>query len=409
MSNTAQRFTVIVPTRERSDTLGYCLKTLLTQEYENLTILVSDNFSQDQTRDVVASFGDKRLRYINTGKRISMSHNWEFALNHVDGGWVTFLGDDDGLLPGAITLLNDILQEFPCEAANSLRCTYFWPNNGSSNGASLAVPTRREGIQYLDSKAELTGVMTGQSSYTRLPCIYQTGFATVSAINRARDASGRFFRSRIPDAYSGVALSSVCENFLRIGIPLAVVGASVHSQGGSIRRLDQDAEWRKFLSEENIPFHPTLIYGNAFRLLIYECYLQSEFLHGDFLALKLKDQLELAIADNGVISRNEIREQCRQIAALNGVELSETSFSSFIRLIRVSVIRLARRFAGVPGRALILGADVAGQNVYEASLKASEVISIAKSRNALSNSLQNVAAELGPRSVARRLNLVRYV
>lgn len=30
-----------------------------------------------------------------------MSHNWEFAL-YVHEGWVTFMGDDDGLLPGAI-------------------------------------------------------------------------------------------------------------------------------------------------------------------------------------------------------------------------------------------------------------------------------------------------------------------
>jgi hypothetical protein len=51
---------------------------------------------------VVASFKDPRIRYVNTGKHLSMSHNWEFALSHVEKGYVTFVGDDDGLLPGAI-------------------------------------------------------------------------------------------------------------------------------------------------------------------------------------------------------------------------------------------------------------------------------------------------------------------
>ena len=43
------KFTVIVPTRERADTLHYCLQTIVRQKYDNLQILVSDNFSQDDT------------------------------------------------------------------------------------------------------------------------------------------------------------------------------------------------------------------------------------------------------------------------------------------------------------------------------------------------------------------------
>ncbi len=74
------KFTVIIPTRERADTLYYSLKTCVTQDYDDLEILVSDNFSQDNTREVVESFKDPRIRYINTGKRVSMSDNWEFAV-----------------------------------------------------------------------------------------------------------------------------------------------------------------------------------------------------------------------------------------------------------------------------------------------------------------------------------------
>ena len=395
------KVTVIVPTRERPDTLVHCLQTLLTQDYENLTILVSDNLSQDQTPDVVASFNDKRLRYINTGKRISMSHNWEFALSHVDSGWVTFQGDDDGLLPGAIALLNDIITEFPCEAVNSMACTYFWPYNGRSNGASLAVPTAKEGIAYLKSRALLASVMAGRKSYKQLPCLYAGGFATIEAINRASSSNGSFFMSRMPDVYSGIALSSVTEQFLRIGTPLAVVGASAHSNAVA-------ANFNKFLSEENIPFHPSLIFGKTYRLLIYECYLQSHFLHHDCLALSLKDQLELALAYNGMEPRKAIREQCERIAELNGIKFSRTSLSSLSRLIKASIIRQASRLGNVPGRKLLLGEDAAGRNVFEASLKASEVISAANSRSTLTNSLQNIMAELRPRAVARRLNLLRY-
>ena len=63
----ATKFSVIIPTRERSDTLQSSLKTCVGQDYDNLEIIVSDNFSTDNTREVVESFDDPRIRYINTG------------------------------------------------------------------------------------------------------------------------------------------------------------------------------------------------------------------------------------------------------------------------------------------------------------------------------------------------------
>ncbi|WP_348246142.1 glycosyltransferase family 2 protein, partial [Salmonella enterica] len=78
------------------------LKTVTSQGYENLEILVSDNFSDDATEEITRQSNDPRIRYLNTGSRLSMTHNWEFALGHVTGDWVTIVGDDDGLLPGAI-------------------------------------------------------------------------------------------------------------------------------------------------------------------------------------------------------------------------------------------------------------------------------------------------------------------
>jgi len=82
-------FTIVIPTRERSDTLMHAIKTALSQDYENFRVLVSDNASQDQTKEKVEALKDPRIHYINTGQRVSMSENWEFALNHVSDGWLT--------------------------------------------------------------------------------------------------------------------------------------------------------------------------------------------------------------------------------------------------------------------------------------------------------------------------------
>src|SRR6516225_10445279 len=122
------KFTVIVPTRERPDTLYHCLQTIVRQRYSNFDILVSDNFSQDNTEQVVRSIGDSRIRYINTGRRVGPSRNFDFALSHVKDGWITYLGDDDGLVPHALALANNVIRETGCKALSSKWHHYFWPN-----------------------------------------------------------------------------------------------------------------------------------------------------------------------------------------------------------------------------------------------------------------------------------------
>ena len=118
------KLTVVIPTRERADTLFHTLRTVLEQEYENLEILVSDNASIDNTRQVVSQFSDVRLRYINTGNRIGMSENWEFALSHVTGDFVMYLGDDDGLLPNACNDIASIINNSGTRALIWNKATY---------------------------------------------------------------------------------------------------------------------------------------------------------------------------------------------------------------------------------------------------------------------------------------------
>ena len=60
-----------------------------------------------------------------------MSENWEFALSHASDGWVFILGDDDGLLPGAIEKLASILGNDRSLALGSALGVYTWPNESN--------------------------------------------------------------------------------------------------------------------------------------------------------------------------------------------------------------------------------------------------------------------------------------
>jgi glycosyltransferase involved in cell wall biosynthesis len=344
------KFTVIVPTRERASTLHYCLKTLVTQDYENFEILVSDNFSQDNTVDVVAKFNDSRIRYINTGKRISMSHNWEFALAHVTDGWVLFVGDDDGLVPGGLRVLDTAIQATRCEAVTTASCTYWWPHHFPSMAdgeLTIPLPTVKP-FMVMSSAAMLEKVMQGQAAYRDLPWLYNGGAASIDLINRLRAPDGQYFRSLNPDIYSAITLSLGTENYTAVNVPIAINGASKHSGGTSHmlgQKQDKESPTSKFLAEANIPFHQKLVFGKSIQIMAYECYLQAGHLYA-VPAFDMHSQLKAALTAAPKSHLQEIDIECMTIALRNGIAMPNKASIAGSRIIfksRAFVQRLRQR------------------------------------------------------------------
>lgn len=297
--NESIKFTVIVPTRERADTLLYCLRTLVAQNYENAEFLVSDNFSQDNTKEVVESFDDPRIRYINTGKRISMSHNWEFAIAHVTHGWVTAIGDDDGLLPNALCMVNKIINEnADVKAIRSNGCSYSWPLRTDHGHGRLIVPLENR-YEIVSTNDVLERVIQGIDSYTELPVLYNGGFVHFDLIRAAAKMNGRVFNSMSPDVYSGAIFALLTDKFIVCKTALAIDGGSHHGTGNSFFNSAKSPDpAKKFLMENNIPFHADMKIPQdgsvkSIDLLFYESYLQAARLLGINVNLRFQEMLDV--------------------------------------------------------------------------------------------------------------------
>lgn len=299
-----QKFTIIVPTRERCDVLGACLETILAQDYDNLDILVSDNASTDRTSELVHSINDRRIRYINPGKRLSMSHHWEFALGHISSGWVGFIGDDDGLMPGAISTVNRVVTETKAKAFRSNICNYGWPGILRPDCGRLYVPLE-QGLEIRVSADWLKKVITGAAWYTDLPVIYQSGFTDIDVLHQIRDRTGAVFSSSSPDVYSGVAIASVLDKYVYQREPIAVNGASRHSNGRSFLLEGKDGVQKAhalFQAESNIPIHsdiplmPDGQYPKSISIVVLDAYLHSAALRANSAKIDFSKQLELALS-----------------------------------------------------------------------------------------------------------------
>ena len=290
---------VVIPTRERADTLASSLRSCTSQDDDELEIIVSDNFSADGTRDIVASVTDERVRYFNTGRRLGMSQNWEFGLSQAAGDYVMFLGDDDALLPGATRELRSLIVDTQAPAVSWRAAQYCWPDHTAQSLRNRLVIPIGTSRRNRGAATVLRDVLGFRRDYLDLPSVYH-GLVSRTAIDGARDGSGRFFCSRTPDVYSGIAIACVIDTYVYCSRPYSLNGASSHSTGtAQMTGMLEQGPAQQYISEDNIPFHPRMTIAGSIPILVAECFMQAR----DHIASAERYSLDLRLALETALDR----------------------------------------------------------------------------------------------------------
>lgn len=378
---TATKVTVVIPTRERPDTLAKSLKTALNQDWPNLEVIVSDNYGGPATAAVVQAMNDPRITYLNTGRRLSMSHNWEFAISGIKEGWITLIGDDDGLLPNSLGRVVRLVEKHGLEALSSNTCTFKWPSQDFTGQSILAVPMGR-GEKILDAKQALRRLINWELDGLTLPALYSGGLIGAGLVDRIRNIKGTFFQSQIPDVYSGVAITSAVDKFVFTREPFAITGASKHSNGAALFKLQRTA----FLDEGNIAFHPDLplpkfgTFTFSPPAMVCEAFIQSQYLRGQSMKMTPEMMLEL-ILNQTTIGRSLLDDWIETFAQRHGINAApivdasrRTTLKRRIALLRAPLIDLADRFRLDASHGLPL------RDVFEASIAASTILATRPAR-----------------------------
>lgn len=257
--------TLVIPTRERADTLKFTLETALDQENDDFQIVVSDNFSQDNTKEVVEGFSDSRITYVNTGKRLSMCDNWDFALQHVRGEYVIYIGDDDGLMPSAINKLVATIKNRPSPIYYWQCHEYFWPIEENPPIVVSIIPVRSPYEVDLHRLVRFSLRWGGLRGHL-LPSVYHAA-VSLCLLKKIRKRTGRVFHSQAPDLFTAYALPVLSDRAVNVGEALTVNGRSGKSNSGIAIAKEGNANWQRFLHEYgSYQFNPTLFPGAPYVL-----------------------------------------------------------------------------------------------------------------------------------------------
>lgn len=379
------KITILIPTRERPETLVKTLQTVTAQDYDNLEIIIVDNFSGDSTEDVVRGTNDPRVKYINPGKRLSMSLNWEFGLSHVTEGWVNIIGDDDGIVPNALNKVAELIDETKVKAIRSANCKYRWPSVTGKTYGKLMVPM---GSSYSvrDAESWLRKTMLGQASAAELPALYAGGFIHLSVLEKAKIITGTFYQSCIPDIYSAIAISSIIDSYVYSNDPLGISGMSGRSNGASnlgrsSTSSDEPSELEKFQTEDNIPLHKDIPLEKdgeiplsmSLQALIYESYLQSAPLRKTTLKeINHQQQLELILKMTRVHSPSA-EEWFKRYARIHNLDYEAIQRKAKRRILSLQSESNLNRLQRLINISNVGSPSLPIKDVYEASIAAAAI------------------------------------
>lgn len=313
--NNKPLFTVIIPTKDRAEYLTHTLNTCVMQEYENFEIIVSDDGSSDNTRNIVEKFSnsDSRVRYISPGNNVGMKENFEYALNQVRPGYVMALGGDDGLLPDGISGMWKVLSATNQKLLAWATPLFIYPNTRAKSG-QLVLNARllkfRKDHMILDSKIYLKRQAENLNYVfdAMAPMIYVKGVAHTDLINRvkSRSSDGKFYACSTPDGYSGIVLAGEVDTYAFSHQPFSIHGGTPKSQGvaylgGDKNKNKQAGEF--FNHAKNIALHKKLAsqpYSPLISLMTADFLFTAKDLpgwSGEFPDIDIKNLLKKGISE----------------------------------------------------------------------------------------------------------------
>jgi len=376
-------FTVIIPVKDRAEYLYHTLRTCSNQDYENLEVIVSDDASSDNTKEVVleAARKDTRIRYSTPGSSAGMRDNFEFALDQVKPGYVIALGGDDGILPYGISRMWQALEETKTDLVTWGAPIFTYPGVRSAKGQlRLHRPGRSKIVRSIEYLARQASHLHYLDDY-ETPMFYIKGVVATRLIERVRSRTpdGRFYVCPTPDGFSGIVLAGEVEQYAFSGMPLTIAGASPTCQG--LAYLSRGIEGKKlsesfYSSVSDIPMHRDLAsqpYSPLISVMTADYLLTAKDLPGwpghvppiDYRKLLLKGLDELA---NGLYATDRVNRELVILHRIAQHHRLESFFRQKVKEMRRGRTRKPLDGNGVTPSQVLLDCDMFEiHNVFDAA------------------------------------------
>lgn len=235
------KFSILLPVKNGMPYLIKSVESVLSQQFHDFELVISDDYSDDGSWEFLESLRDKRLRLVrpNPGG-LGSSEHWDFLQSNASGDWQIFLGQDDGLQPYFFRLASSLVaraKEAKVRTIASRRALYFWEGAESEDSPSRMEFRFTEKVKIRDLRIDGLKVLVNALSYHELPQAYTNSIWERELFDEIRQKnSGKLMFCYPEDASLAASAFRLEENYLWSGIPLGWVGTSPKSEGLAVTR-----------------------------------------------------------------------------------------------------------------------------------------------------------------------------
>ena len=240
---------IIVPTRERLETLKYTLNALLKLNNNNIEILICDNASKDGTDNYLSTITDTRVRYLKSEIPLSMPQNFERGLLNSRGDYILTIGDDDLIIQNNLDFALKTATETQSDLVYWNRWYFYWSSFQNKNMSGTFAISTGKGIFEVNTNFLLILSYYGFLNYQYLPSIYNS-IIKRSFLNKYKtNLRGSYFPDYVVsvDIFSSLIFSSMNPSTLYLESPVSVSCLSHRSSGMSIYTDQKD--YKNFFKE----------------------------------------------------------------------------------------------------------------------------------------------------------------
>lgn len=227
---------IIIPTKNRYNTLLPLVDYLLTIKSEKMELLIQDNSDDISPIQPYLNKKENYISYFHSPKKLSQTENSNLAVSNCKGEYVCFIGDDDGVMPYIIDVV-EWMKDNNIEAVKGYKPNYSWPGLQISyleddTSGVLRYKIWENKITTIDCKKELNRTLSkGGSDLSMLPCLYH-GIVSKKTLEKIYEKTGSYFPGPSPDMANAIALCFYVDNYKYLGFPLVISGKSSSSIGG---------------------------------------------------------------------------------------------------------------------------------------------------------------------------------
>lgn len=117
------KVSICIPLYNGSKFIKETLKSVLSQDYPEMEIIINDDCSTDGSVDIVKGFQDSRIKVYENQKNYGLVGNWNKTVSYASGEFVKLMCQDDLLCAGAVSRQVELLKKYP-SASLSVGNTY---------------------------------------------------------------------------------------------------------------------------------------------------------------------------------------------------------------------------------------------------------------------------------------------